>query len=119
MRHQEQILFLKGLEMQIDGKFVDAVYGVEGLRSLKDQLSIGHTYYTEGLAETYGHRGPESSDRYIHKNRSFMNRVQFYQPSQLSQLSQLHGKVTCYRYLSAFKQITWKSSLGRSIQTSM
>ena len=36
----------KGLDMQINGKFVDAVYGVEGLRSLKDQLSIGHTYYT-------------------------------------------------------------------------
>ena len=54
----------KGLDMQINGKFVDAVYGVKGLRSLKDQLSIGHAYYTGELAETYGQKGPDSRDRY-------------------------------------------------------
>ena len=53
----------EGGNMQINGKFVDAVYGVEGLRSLKDQLSIGHTYYTGKLAETYGQKGSDSRDR--------------------------------------------------------
>ena len=50
--------------MQINGRFVDAVYGVEGLRSLKDQLSIGHTYYTGALAETYGRKGFDLRFRY-------------------------------------------------------
>ena len=46
------ILESEGGNLQINGRFVDAVHGVEGLRGLKDQLSIGHTYYTGELAGT-------------------------------------------------------------------
>ena len=44
--------------------YVDAFYGVKGLRSLKDQLSVGHTYCTGKLAETYGQKVTDSRDRY-------------------------------------------------------
>ena len=44
--------------------YVDALYGVKRLRSLKDQLSIGHTYCTGKLAENYGQKGFDSGDWY-------------------------------------------------------
>ena len=78
---------------------VDAVYGVKGLRSLKDQLSIGLTYSTGKLVGTCGQKGTDSRDRYhtvvdclyssnyvclsyaVQKNRSFLNKILLAEPA--------------------------------------